>query len=273
MHPHDLPRVARALRERLEVNRLFGWSVPLRAKELRPRAAVKARPLPTVTPEALTVTPEALTVTPEALTVTPEALTLSPGELGAERERRAALLAPVREEVAQCTRCALCSSRKQTVFGTGDPVARLVFVGEAPGFEEDRQGEPFVGKAGQLLNDIIKAMGLRREQVYIANIVKCRPPGNRVPDAAEIGSCADYLGRQIEILSPEVLVALGTVAAKALLGSQVGITRLRGRFHTYRDIPLMPTYHPAYLLRNPAEKRKVWEDVQLVMARLGLKRP
>ena len=244
------------------MNRLFGWSVPLRAaalrpKGLRPPAAVKASPAPPVATQRAPTAPQEL----------------SPGELGAERERRAARLAPIREEVAHCTRCALCHSRKQTVFGTGDPVARLVFVGEAPGFEEDRQGEPFVGKAGQLLNDIIKAMGLRREQVYIANIVKCRPPGNRVPDAAEIGSCADYLGRQIEILSPEVLVALGTVAVKALLGSEAGITRLRGRFHSYRGFPLMPTYHPAYLLRNPAEKRKVWDDMQQVMVRLGLKRP
>jgi DNA polymerase len=253
MHPDDLPRVARALRERLEVNRLFGWSVPLRATKLRPSPAERAHP--------------ALTASRAPATVAP----VLPGELGAERERRATLLAPVGEEVARCTRCALCHSRKQTVFGTGDPLARLVFVGEAPGFDEDRQGEPFVGKAGRLLNDIIKAMGLKREQVYIANIVKCRPPGNRVPDAAEIGSCADYLERQIDILSPEVLVALGSVAAKALLGSEAGITRLRGRFHSYRGIPLMPTYHPAYLLRNPSEKRKVWEDVQRVMARLELK--
>jgi uracil-DNA glycosylase family 4 len=272
MHPDDLPRLARALRERLEVNRLFGWSVPLRAKELLPPAAV---PGPLGPPRPPRIARASL---PPSLPGSPAPgpsfrATASDGDLEAERERRAALLAPIRAEVAQCTGCTLCHSRKKTVFGTGDPVARLLFVGEAPGFDEDRQGEPFVGKAGQLLNDIIKAMGLRREQVYIANIVKCRPPGNRVPDAAEIGSCSDYLGRQIEILSPEVVVALGTVAAKALLGSEVGITRLRGRFHSYRGIALMPTYHPAYLLRNPAEKRKVWEDVQLVMERLQLKRP
>jgi DNA polymerase len=161
------------------------------------------------------------------------------------------------------------------VFGVGDPLARLLFVGEAPGFDEDREGEPFVGRAGRLLNDIIRAMGLRREDVYIANVVKCRPPQNRAPDASETGSCREYLEAQIEIVAPELIVALGGVAAKALLGTEHSLGRLRGRFHPYRrpdgqEIPLMATYHPAYLLRYPEEKRKTWEDVQLVMGRLGL---
>ena len=188
------------------------------------------------------------------------------------RAAREALLAPIREEVVACTRCALCHGRTQTVFGVGDPTTRLLFVGEAPGFDEDRLGEPFVGKAGQLLNDIIKAMGLRRGEGYIANIVKCRPPQNRGPNPAEAGACMGYLERQIDVVKPEVLVALGSVAAKNLLKNDSSIGRLRGRFHDYRGIPVMATYHPAYLLRNPEEKRKVWEDIQLVMARLGLKR-
>jgi DNA polymerase len=174
--------------------------------------------------------------------------------------------------VLACTRCALCHTRTQAVFGVGDPATRLLFVGEAPGFDEDRQGEPFVGRAGQLLNDIIKAMGLKRSEVYIANVIKCRPPQNRVPNPAEVGSCFGYLETQIEIIAPEVIIALGAVAAKALLGTTESMGRIRSRFHDYRGIPVMPTYHPAYLLRNPAEKRKVWEDVQLVMARLGLRR-
>jgi DNA polymerase len=187
-----------------------------------------------------------------------------------DRVGREALLRPIREEVATCVRCALGHTRTQAVFGVGDPGARLLFIGEAPGFDEDRQGEPFVGRAGQLLNDIIKAMGLRREEVYIANVIKCRPPQNRVPNPGEVGSCIGYLERQVEIIAPEVIVALGSVAAKAILGTEQPIGRLRNRFHDYRGIPVMPTYHPAYLLRNPAEKRKVWEDIQLVMARLGL---
>jgi len=147
-----------------------------------------------------------------------------------------------------------------------------MFVGEAPGYDEDREGEPFVGAAGQLLNDIIRAMGLRREEVYIANTIKCRPPQNRTPDPAETGACRAYLEEQVRIVSPEVIIALGAVAAKWLLGKDVPLGRVRGRFHDYHGIPVLPTYHPAYLLRYPHEKRKTWEDIQLVMARLGLKR-
>jgi DNA polymerase len=148
-----------------------------------------------------------------------------------------------------------------------------MFVGEGPGYDEDRMGEPFVGKAGELLDAIIAAMGFARGEVYIANVVKCRPPGNRTPHPGEIGACAGYLERQIDTVRPQVLVALGAVAARALLGVEDSISRLRGRFHDYRGTPLMPTYHPAYLLRNPADKRKTWGDIQLVMARLGLPPP
>lgn len=174
------------------------------------------------------------------------------------------------DEIGDCRRCGLCSARTHIVFGVGNASARLMFIGEGPGRDEDRQGEPFVGRAGRLLTDIIKAMKLERSQVYIANVVKCRPPENRTPEPDEVEACIGFLHRQIEIISPEVLVCLGGVAAQALLGTATGITRLRGQFREFRGVPLMATYHPAYLLRNPAKKREVWEDMKLVMARLGL---
>ena len=182
--------------------------------------------------------------------------------------------------VQGCTKCGLSEGRTQTVFGQGSATARLVFVGEAPGFEEDRQGKAFVGRAGQLLTKMIVAMGLSREEVFICNVLKCRPPGNRDPHADEILACSSYLREQLSIIDPEVLVALGSPAAKTLLNTAQSIGKLRGRFHDYflsgetgvgKSIPLMPTYHPAYLLRSPSEKSKTWEDLQMVMARLGLK--
>jgi DNA polymerase len=157
------------------------------------------------------------------------------------------------------------------VFGVGDPRARLLFVGEGPGRDEDLQGEPFVGRAGQLLTDIIeKGMKLKRSDVYICNVVKCRPPENRNPEPDEVEACSPFLVRQIELVSPEVIVALGKFAAQTLLQTTTPITKLRGEWREYRGVPLMPTLHPAYLLRNPADKRLVWEDVKKVMARLGL---
>lgn len=182
-------------------------------------------------------------------------------------------------EVRGCTRCGLAASRTQTVFGQGNPDARLVFVGEAPGFEEDRQGLAFVGRAGQLLTRMIEAMGLSRDEVFICNVLKCRPPNNRDPSAEEILECEPYLRRQIATIEPEVLVALGAPAAKTLLNTAQSIGKLRGRFHDYflsgvagdgPAVPLMPTYHPAYLLRSPTEKRKAWDDLQMVMQLLGL---
>ncbi len=178
-------------------------------------------------------------------------------------------LADIRTDLGDCTRCALCEQRTHIVFGEGDPNAALVFVGEGPGFEEDRSGRPFVGAAGQLLDRIIAAMNLSREQVYIANIVKCRPPGNRNPEPAEIDRCLPFLKRQLAAIRPTVICALGNVAARTLLETDMPISRLRGRFHTFMGIPLMPTYHPAYLLRNPERKREVWTDVQAIMKRLG----
>lgn len=167
--------------------------------------------------------------------------------------------------VAACTRCELCRSRTRTVFGVGDPKARWLVIGEAPGVEEDRQGEPFVGRAGQLLDAMLKAVGLARGQVYITNILKCRPPDNRDPHADEAASCAPYLQRQIELVNPALILAVGRVAAQNLLHSDQPIGKLRGQVHRYgpAGIPLVATYHPAYLLRSPAEKRKAWLDLQL----------
>lgn len=174
---------------------------------------------------------------------------------------------PLRERVANCTRCALHQSRRQTVFGVGDHKARWMFVGEAPGADEDAQGEPFVGRAGQLLTAMIGALGLRREAVYIANVLKCRPPGNRDPQPDEAASCREYLERQIELVDPLLIVAVGRIAAQNLLATDTPIARLRGRLHALGDRrrPLLVTYHPAYLLRSPGEKRKAWQD--LLMAR------
>lgn len=178
----------------------------------------------------------------------------------------------IRGELGQCLRCPLGESRTNLVFGSGNEKARLVFVGEAPGREEDLAGEPFVGEAGRLLTKIIQAMGFERDQVYICNVLKCRPPGNRNPQPEEINVCEPFLRRQLRVIGPEVIVALGTFSAQSLLQSREPISRLRGRFHDYHGIALMPTFHPAYLLRNPAMKRHVWDDMQMVMKRLGIKR-
>jgi DNA polymerase len=175
------------------------------------------------------------------------------------------------ERVRDCQQCRLHQGRRHVVFGTGNPQAALVFVGEAPGEEEDRQGEPFVGAAGQLLTRIIEAMGLRREQVYILNVIKCRPPGNRNPLADELAACRPILQAQLNYLQPQVLCALGTFAAQALLQTEERISRLRGRFHRLGNIQVMPTYHPAYILRNPQSKRAVWDDMQQIQRALGMR--
>ena len=179
-------------------------------------------------------------------------------------------LEDLREDIGDCRRCKLYQDRTNLVFGEGTPKARLVFVGEGPGREEDLEGRPFVGEAGRLLTRIIKAMGLTRESVYICNVVKCRPPNNRDPEAEEIDSCLPFLRRQLSLIQPDVICALGRVAAQSLLGKAFRITRERGKWHAFMDIPLMPTYHPAYLLRNPTAKREVWEDIQEIMRHLGL---
>jgi DNA polymerase len=185
---------------------------------------------------------------------------------------RAAALEAVRAEIGDCTRCPLAYAGRHTiVFGDGDPNARLMFVGEGPGADEDAQGLPFVGKAGQLLNNMIAAMGLRREEVYIANIVKCRPPANRAPEFVEASTCSQFLLRQIDIVRPQVIVALGATAATYLLGVRQSLSSLRGRWHTARGAKLAVTYHPAFLLRDPRQKGEAWKDLQMVMTELGLK--
>jgi DNA polymerase len=180
-------------------------------------------------------------------------------------------LPTVRDDIGDCQRCKLAPHRKHLVFGVGNPRARLVFVGEAPGRDEDLQGEPFVGRAGQLLTEIItKGMKLRREDVYIANVIKCRPPENRNPEPDEVAACEPFLIRQLAVIGPEVIVALGKFAVQTLLRTKTPITRLRGQWHDYHGIRLMPTFHPAYLLRNPGDKRLVWQDIQKVMHALGI---
>ena len=174
-------------------------------------------------------------------------------------------LKDIRADLGDCRRCKLASGRNHIVFGKGNPASKLVFVGEGPGFEEDQQGEPFVGAAGRLLTRIIDAIRLSREQVYICNIIKCRPPGNRNPRPDEIKSCLPFLVRQLESIQPDFICALGKVAAQTLLKSDMPISRLRGRFYDYNGIKLLPTYHPAYLLRNPDKKRDVWEDMKQLM--------
>lgn len=183
----------------------------------------------------------------------------------------AAALAALRAEIGDCTRCVLHTlGRRQVVFGVGNPDADLMFVGEAPGGDEDIKGEPFVGAAGQLLTKIIEAISLRREDVYIANVIKCRPPGNRNPEPIEVQTCSPFLLRQIETVRPRVIVCLGAFAAQTLLGTDAPISRLRGRVHDWRDgIQLVPTFHPAYLLRSPEKKREVWEDMKTVRAILA----
>jgi uracil-DNA glycosylase len=176
----------------------------------------------------------------------------------------------IREDIGDCTRCKLHKGRTKIVFGTGNPNADLMFVGEGPGRDEDLSGEPFVGRAGKLLTDMIKAMGLERADVYIANVVKCRPPENRLPEKDEIATCSPFLMRQIDAIKPKVICTLGSCSAQTLLQTAQGISKLRGEWFDFRGTKLMPTYHPAYLLRNPAAKPEVWKDLQKVMAVLGL---
>ena len=190
-----------------------------------------------------------------------------------EVKREGGTLEALRKEVEVCTKCQLYKTRTNSVFGEGNINADLMFIGEAPGRDEDKQGKPFVGRAGQLLTDIIAAIGLKREEVYIANILKCRPPDNRNPLPDEIKECSPYLYAQIECIKPKVICALGKFSAQTLLQTETPISQLRGKFHDYRGIKLMPTYHPAYLLRNSAGKKDVWEDMQLIAKELGLKIP
>jgi uracil-DNA glycosylase family 4 len=219
---------------------------------------------------------------PVAISVIPEEPVIPPrkpvppqpavGSFVAPPSRGEALRA-IQFEIGDCTRCALSRGRNKIVFGDGDPNARLMFVGEGPGADEDAQGLPFVGRAGQLLNNMIAATGLKREQVYIANIVKCRPPQNRVPEPDEANTCSPFLFQQIDVIRPEVLVALGSTAATYLLGVKSSLSGLRGRIHPCRGTKLVVTYHPAFLLRDPRQKKEAWQDLKLAMAELGLAVP
>jgi uracil-DNA glycosylase family 4 len=183
-------------------------------------------------------------------------------------------LAHLAARAKACRKCGeLARCRNSVVFGVGNPHAELMFIGEAPGFDEDQQGEPFVGRAGQLLTKIIQAMGFTRSEVYIANVLKCRPPENRTPLPDEVQNCLPFLLTQIELIRPKVMVALGATAMKALLGVEIGITKMRGHWYTFRETPIMPTFHPAYLLRNPPAKKDVWEDMQEVVHKLGREVP
>jgi DNA polymerase len=189
-------------------------------------------------------------------------------------EQRSAALEAIRADIGDCTRCPLAFAGRHTiVFGDGNPNARLMFVGEGPGADEDMQGLPFVGRAGQLLNNMINAMGLKRAEVYIANIVKCRPPQNRTPEPVEANTCMQFLWRQIDVVHPDVIVALGATAATYLLGGRASLSSLRGRIHRVREAKLIVTYHPAYLLRDPRQKAEAWKDLQIAMRELGLKPP
>ena len=199
-----------------------------------------------------------------------EADSSSPGVSQTDSGGRMRDLASLRETVSSCTRCGLHSTRTKVVFGEGDPSSRLMFVGEGPGGDEDQKGEPFVGRAGMLLTRIIQAMGLKREDVYITNVVKCRPPGNRDPDLDEILECLPYLEKQVELVHPEVICTLGLVATQTITGSKSGISNMRGKTYNYKGIAVVPTFHPAACLRKPDTKKMVWEDIKKVMKILDL---
>lgn len=203
----------------------------------------------------------------KSFTATPQV-----GDVVAPSDRASALL-HIAEDIGDCKRCPLHKGRHSIVFGQGDPNARLLFVGEGPGADEDAQGLPFVGRAGQLLNNMIAAMGLKREEVYICNVVKCRPPGNRTPELDEANTCSPFLFRQIDVVRPQVIVALGATAATYLLGQRQPLAGLRGRVHAFRGSSLIVTYHPAYLLRDPRQKKEAWADLQIAMKELGLQAP
>lgn len=246
-------RAAAILRQLERFADAFGDDLPLRVPAREP---VRAEVRPPARPEPTAQSQPALAPSPASTTQPPP-----------DPE---AVLAELREEVLPCTRCKLHASRKNVVFGEGSPTARVMFVGEAPGAVEDRTGRPFVGPAGQLLDRIIEnAMGLRRQDVFIANINKCRPPGNREPEPDEVAACLPYLRRQVQAIRPAVIVALGRVAAHNLLGITAPMRTLRGRELKYEQIPVVATWHPAYLLRNPAAKRDTWEDIKRVNRLLG----
>ncbi len=238
------------------------------------------RRAPAVAEEPTDAVPSADASQPAAAPPAPARAADSPGLFQAQVPENRPGISPaeklkiIREDLGECTRCVLHKlGRKQIVYGTGNPNAELMFVGEGPGADEDEQGIPFVGRAGQLLNEMIRAMGLKREQVYIANVVKCRPPGNRTPEREECDTCLPFLLRQIDAIAPRYIVALGAVAAKNLLSLNDAMARLRGRWYDCRGARLLVTYHPAFLLRDPRQKKEAWKDLQMVMREMGLPVP
>ncbi|MEO8869254.1 MAG: uracil-DNA glycosylase [Granulicella sp.] len=270
MGVYDLYRIGEAIEADLPVTVAAAAPEPARPAIARPSATPpvlnrETLPAPTHAPSPL----EASMPKPVSF----NALAPLPELRIAVSERPAALQA-VRDEIGDCTRCPLAyAGRHKIVYGNGDAAARLMFVGEGPGADEDATGEPFVGKAGQLLNNMINAMGLQREQVYVANIVKCRPPANRVPEPVEANTCSQFLLRQIDIVQPKVIVALGGTAATYLLGVKQSLASLRGNWYDVRGAKVAVTYHPAFLLRDPRQKGEAWKDLQRVMKQLGLEAP
>lgn len=249
----------RHLQQHLEaVAQAYGLDLTLPAGKVSPARAPAAAPPRIAPPQPRAPEPAA------AVPAAPQPAPLPP-------EPRAAALAALRQEVLPCTRCKLCETRRHTVFGEGNPAARVMFVGEAPGATEDQQGRPFVGPSGELLDRILRgAMGLDRSEVYIANINKCRPPNNREPTPDEVAACLPYLRQQVALIRPEVIVCLGRVAAQNLLGSTESAGKLRGRELHYEGIPVVVTWHPSYLLREPSHKRETWDDIKRVNRLLGL---
>jgi DNA polymerase len=283
--PDDVQTLIREVRQRLQSLRRAGVD---RIAAPKPSAPVprSAKPMAVSVPVSNTTAAPSQTLVPKPPPEPRRALGASAtvaslfgeakiADVVIPPEQRADALDRLRAEVASCTRCpALVANRTQTVFGVGNPNARLMFIGEAPGADEDRQGEPFVGRAGQLLNDMItKGMKLKREDVYIANIVKCRPPENRNPLPEEAANCLPYLERQIAIVRPQFLCLLGKVPASVLLATAMPMGRLRGKWHRYRGIPTIATWHPAYLLRKPEAKKDTWQDLQMLMNAMGIPLP
>ena len=263
MPPALNPHLRRALAERIRFYNELGIYDFYRRESAATSSEIQSAKLDEVS---------SVPVTAETAIEAEDVLALPKAESGVTNS--AAALRLIREDLGDCTRCRLHKQgRKQIVFGVGNPRAQLMFIGEAPGADEDDQGEPFVGRAGQLLNNMIKAMGLRREGVYIANIIKCRPPGNRTPERDECATCSPFLMRQIAVIKPKVIVALGAVAAKTLLAINAPMAELRGHWYQFRGTKLVVTYHPAFLLRDPRQKKEAWKDLQMVMKELGLSMP
>jgi DNA polymerase len=261
------PSTQQALAERLRFYRELGLTDFYR----RPAQAIQQMDVPGLASE--TQDPSSQPIYPQETEIPPRKPIAAPPAVAPPVTDSAAALRIIREQIGECTRCALHTGRNELVFGDGSPDARLLFVGEGPGADEDAQGLPFVGKAGQLLNNMIAAMGLKREEVYIANVVKCRPPQNRTPEPDEANTCAPFLFQQIDVIRPEVIVALGATAATYLLGQRQPLAGLRGRVHTWRGSKLIVTYHPAFLLRDPRQKKEAWADLQIAMRELGLQAP